>query len=278
MSDTIDLHLHTTHSDGVVDTSGVVRKVREVGLSAFAITDHDSLEGYFEARELLGDGDPELVPGVELSASLDSCDLHILAYLFDPENPELNEALGEFKRRRNKRGEKMVQRLNDLGIEISIEEVHHHAGSAAVGRPHVADALYDKAHVNSYEAAFERYLGNDKPAYVAKVNFAPDEAISLIHMAGGLAVLAHPLIGESYKHIEYLVEQGLDGLEVYHPHHSSAEVVQLTRMADQYGLIGTGGSDFHGRAGRYADIGSQQVPSDCLDKLKEISARKRGHN
>lgn len=278
MADTIDLHLHTTHSDGVVDASGVVRKVREVGLSAFAITDHDSLGGYFEARELLDGDDPELVPGVELSASFDSCDLHILAYLFDPDSPGLNEALREFRRRRNKRGEKMVKRLSDLGIEISIEDVHHHAGKAAVGRPHVADAVYGKGYVNSYEAAFEQYLGDGKPAFVAKVNFAPDEAISLIHQAGGLAVLAHPFVGDSYKHIEYLVERGLDGLEVYHPHHGRAEVSQLSRTADRLGLMATGGSDFHGRAGRYADIGSQQVPSDCLDKLKEISARKRGHN
>ncbi len=276
MASRVDLHLHTTCSDGLKSPEDIIKEVKRKNLTAFAITDHDSIKGFLEARDLLGENDPELVPGLELSCSSVNGDLHILAYLFDPDSEALKSALEEFRIRRNQRGYSMVKRLNEMGIEISYEDVLEAAGTAAVGRPHVAEALARRKAVPSYNDAFQKYIGDGRPAYVPKQNFTPREAINMIHKAGGLAVLAHPMVSYAHERIEELVGLGLDGIEALHPDHKQAECDRLKVTARRFRLVWTGGSDYHGRGNRTGSVGSEKVPIDCLDEMKARVSQKRG--
>lgn len=267
--------MHTTFSDGTSTPEQLLSMVRGSDLVAFSVTDHDTLDGYRAIRDLRADEDPELVPGLELSVTVDSGDMHILAYLIEPENGRLAETLSGFQQRRSERGRLMVDKLNALGIEVTYEDVEKHSGGGVVGRPHVARAMFDRKSTRYYEEAFERYIGYDGPAYVPKANLTPDEAINLVHGAGGLAVLAHPAIDGKDKYVEMLVDLGLDGIEVYHPYHSQGLVDRYKHMARRYRLVMTGGSDFHGANGRYAMIGTQKVPFEYLEQLKATKEVRR---
>lgn len=268
MAGYIDLHLHTNFSDGVATPAELLDMVRQRQLIAFAVADHDNLDGYRAVKGLLTDDDPELIPGVEFSVAHDDLDMHMLAYGFDPDNAELNEAIEKFQENRNRRGEKMVERLNQLGIDLTIEQVQKIAGGAAIGRPHVAQALAAVGAVPSYEASFRTYIGRDKPAYVPKANFVPAETIRIVHRAGGVAVLAHPTIDNTIDHLEMLTGLGLDGVEIYHPSVGKANRDRFKHLAERYRLITTGGSDYHGLEGRYGIVGSEKVPARLLDDLK----------
>jgi len=271
----VDLHLHTSCSDGVYTPAEVLEEVRYRKLAAFAITDHDSLEGYRAARELVSDNDPELISGVELSVFGEIADVHILAYYIDVDNPEINRAIEDFKTNRNQRGRQMVEKLNALGLDVTYEDVVECAGDAAIGRPHVAKAMEKKNNVNTYEEAFARFIGNGKPAYVPKMNLTAEEAIAIIHGAGGAAILAHPMIDEAYKLIDKLTAMGLDGIEAWHPSHRQADCDRLRNQAREQGLLVTGGSDFHGIVERHGIIGSQKVPYETVIQLKEHCQQKR---
>lgn len=276
MKQRIDLHLHTTCSDGLRTPLEILEAVRKRKLAAFAITDHDTINGFLSARKQVQEGDPELIAGLELSCSTDTGDIHLLAYLFDPDNARLLEALDDFREKRNQRGRKMVQRLNDMGITITYEDVLQAAGTAAVGRPHVAEAMNRCKVVASYDDAFRRYIGDRQPAFVPKYNYAPADAIDLIHAAGGVAVLAHPMVGGALDRIEELAGLGIDGIEALHPDHKQHEAANLKEVAARFRLIWTGGSDFHGRGGRCGSVGSEAVPIDCLQELRLRSSQKRG--
>jgi len=278
MTKRIDLHLHTNCSDGVYSPAELLDMVRAKNLSAFSVTDHDTLRGYWQVKELLVAGDPELISGVELSITVNSDELHILAYLFDPNHAALVRELDEFQQRRNHRGRLIVQKLNDMGVDISYEDVQATAGGAVMGRPHIADTMFRLKAVRTYEEAFEKYIRNDGPAYVPKRNFTPKQAISLVHQAGGVTVLAHPVIDDTYRYTEMLVALGLDGIEIYHPVHRQSDTDMLKHLAARHRLLVSGGSDFHGRNGRYGTVGSQNVPEECLNKLKERAEQKRGKN
>lgn len=268
MAPNVDLHLHTCFSDGTSRPGELLELVRKAGLSAFSVTDHDTLEGYHALGPLLTPADAELVIGVEMSVSVDNRDMHLLAYLFDPEDQRLNEALNSFQQRRIERGKIMVTKLNDMGINITFEDVQRVAGGAVVGRPHVARAMHEKNAVKYYEEAFQKYIGSDGPAYVPKANFTPQEAIELTHEAGGLAVLAHPGIDDKAQHLDMLLGLGLDGIEVYHPAHTQADIDRFKHLAERYRLVITGGSDYHGSESRYSMVGSQKVPRSCLENMK----------
>ena len=271
----VDLHLHTSCSDGVCTPAEVLEEVRYRKLAAFAITDHDSFEGYRIARELVSDSDPELISGVELSVSGEVADVHILAYLVDVDNPEMNRAIKDFQTNRNQRGHQMVEKLNALGFDITYDDVLECAGDAAIGRPHVAKAMEKKKNVKTYEEAFARFLGTGKPAYVPKVNLAAEEAIAIIHGAGGAAILAHPVIDEAYKLIDKLKAMGLDGVEAWHPSHRQADCDRFKSQAQEQGLLVTGGSDFHGIVERHGIVGSQKVPYNTVVQLKKHCQEKR---
>jgi hypothetical protein len=275
----IDLHMHTRHSDGTSTVADVIDMVRRRNLRAFAITDHDTLAGYFEASEMLDGQGPRLLCGVELSVDMGEGghrDIHILAYEVDPRHEGLRSALESFREQRNRRGRLMVEKLNDLGIDISYEQVQRLAGFAAVSRPHVAEAIVEMGHAATTNEAFQRWIGLGGPAYVPKRKFSPQEAIDLIHQAGGAAVLAHPMIDSAIDHLETLVAQGLDGIEVYHSAQKRSDTDRLLHLAEQYRLIVTGGSDFHSTDGRYGLIGSQKVPVRLLEQLDKRVNQIRG--
>lgn len=269
MPDYIDLHMHTTCSDGCHSPAELLAMVRKKNLAAFSITDHDTLGGYDAVRELLRDDDPEIIAGVELSATVDDNDMHMLAYLFDPDHEPFRAALSEFREWRVERGKKMVEKLRGLGFEITFEDVLQTAGSSAVGRPHIAETMHRLGITKSYIAAFHSYIGYGQPAYMPKTSLTPGEAIKLVHEAGGVTVLAHPGVADMYKHIDELVAEGLDGIEVYHYANSESLKKDLIKKAEKYNLEITGGSDFHGRSRRDVEIGSQSVAASCLQKLKQ---------
>ena len=272
----IDLHMHTFHSDGVLSPAELLGRVRAAKVSAFSVTDHDTLSGWRELAGLVADDDPELVAGTELSVRIDDDDLHILAYCFDPDDSAFNRGLETFQERRDSRGREMVERLQKLGLDITFGHVAETAGGGVIGRPHVAETLYRLGLTKQYEEAFRKYIGNGGPAYVPKVRLTPQDAFDLIHAAGGVAILAHPAIGDMWRHIEALVSQGLDGVEAWHYAHSPADVKRARKVAKSYQLILSGGSDFHGRGAREAPVGALPVPPEFLEAIKQRANRYRG--
>jgi hypothetical protein len=276
MSEAIDLHMHTNASDGMLTPAELLDRVRAADLVAFSITDHDTMGGYQEATKLMTGTDPELVVGLELSVTVNGDDMHMLAYLFDPDHDELAGTLEALRIERNERGYRMVEKLNEMGLNLSYDAVVQAAGGAAIGRPHVADAMVAQGLVGNFGEAFGRYIGNDGPAYLPKAKMKPKETIELVHRAGGVAVMAHPYVNEMHKQIEPLVDLGLDGLEAYHYAHSTQKVRELEKSAERFGLLLTGGSDFHGRQEHESAIGTDRVPSIYLDQLKERSLQIRG--
>ena len=278
MTQQVDLHLHTNCSDGTTSPEKLLAIVRTKNLSSFSVTDHDTLQGYWKVKELLAPEDPELIPGLELSVTINDSDLHLLAYLFDPNHEPLVIALDEFRQKRNHRGRLIVQKLNEMGVDIAYEDIQATAGQAAIGRPHIAETMFRLNAVRTYEEAFEKYIRNGGLAYVPKRNFTLDEAISAVHQAGGVAVLAHPMLDATYRYVEQLVGLGLDGIEVFHPVHKQSDIDKLKHIAERYRLLISGGSDYHGREERYGMVGSQNVPVQCLDKLKERAEKRRGRH
>ena len=274
----VDLHLHTTASDGVLTPSALVRYAKSKGLQAIAITDHDTIEGLDEG---LSEGERigfEVIPGVEISADHSPGSMHMLGYFLDIHHPLLKGKLDYLQRARAERNPKIIQNLNRLGVRISYEEVVKASGGGQVGRPHVAQVLMEKGYVRSFQEAFDRFLKKGAPAYVDKVRLKSKEAISFITEAGGLAVLAHPKTvtadGSSSfeKILGELMEEGLRGIEVFYPEHTPLEVAQFKAMAERYGLLMTGGTDYHGIEKETLDIGvgrgEMKLPYSIVETLK----------
>jgi len=249
----IDLHLHTTASDGAYPPDVVVRWAAQRGLSAIAFTDHDTLAGYEEGAAAARSGGIELIAGVELAARWGDRTLDLLGYGFDPANARLAEALGELRRLRADRNRRMLARLRELGIDLAEDALRGRAASA--GRPHVADLLVERGVVPDRKAAFVQYLGRGQPAFVPRDVFPAAETIALIRGAGGIVALAHPSQAgtASPPELETLVRRladlGMAALEVYHPDHTDAQTRQYVGLAKGCGLRMTGGSDYHGIAG-----------------------------
>ncbi len=241
-----DLHMHTCFSDGVLSPSELVRTARRHGIHGLAVTDHDSVAGVPEAVVAGKKYGVEIITGVELSVSVAGCEVHLLGYLFDPDYKPFEERLKEVRADRADRAVKMISRFQDLGIEIELPVAAADKGTVSVGRPHLAAALMKGGYVESYKDAFARYLKDGGPAHVAKAPFPAEEALSLIHAAGGIGVLAHPASWVSDDTVLALVRAGLDGIEIVHPSHPVGLVRHYQAIARQHFLIETGGSDFHG--------------------------------
>ncbi|MBE0690790.1 MAG: PHP domain-containing protein [Anaerolineae bacterium] len=273
----IDLHLHTNASDGQHTPTELIDLVRQQHLDVIAITDHDTTGGIAEAQSV-SQGHPQIIPGIELSAEDEEGDVHVLGYFIDPANTALQEKLSHFRTERLERGQRIVQKLIDLGIPVTWDRVSAIAGDASIGRPHIARALLEAGHVDSVHDAFDRYLYNGGPAYVARYRLTPEEAIQFIHSAGGVAVLAHPGLLPDYRAmVQRLVPAGLDGVEVYHPENSQTVRLNLSGLAQQYDLVVTGGSDFHGQAIKAnARPGMTDPPPACVRALRERAARYAG--
>jgi hypothetical protein len=241
-----DLHLHTSFSDGALSPRELIDRARQAGLSTIAITDHDHTGALDEAYGLGTLAGIEVIPGVELSASVGEQDVHILGYFFDHRDPGLQEHLALFRQERLKRAERIVEKLNGLRIPLSLASVLDQAGSGAVGRPHIANALVDEGLTGTYHEAFLKYIGFGKPAYEKKYLVTPREAIALISRAGGLSFLAHPAHAVDEKLLLELIAAGIDGIEVIHPSHSPERIAHYTGIVTEYFLLSSGGSDFHG--------------------------------
>ena len=271
----VDLHMHSTASDGSRAPGDVVRAAKRASLAAIALTDHDTVAGLAEARAVGAELGVRIVDGVELSAVEGANETHLLG-LHLRDTVVLERALSELREMRGRRAARIVELLQSQGVQVTLDDVLLQAGTGAIGRPHVARALVADGWATDVRDAFDRYLGAGRPAYVAKDQLGMREAIAMIHAAGGLAVLAHPGPAGTRERIEPLVAMGLDGVEVKHPSHSSQDTARLRACVDQLGLIPSGGSDWHGAADGPRTIGMMQVPIDWLRRQDErLDARGR---
>ena len=241
-----DLHMHTTYSDGVFTTEELLERVRAAGLKIVSITDHDNVGAIDEAIRIGKTLDVEVIPGVELSSTVGDHDIHILGYFIDYKSQSLLDYLAFFRIERVRRAERIVGKLNDLNIPLTIESVLDQAGEGSVGRPHIAHALVEEGHTESYHEAFSKYIGFGKPAYQKKYQVSPQAAIDLISAAGGLSFIAHPGNSIDEKLLSELIAVGVDGIEVIHPSHSPERVAHYNGIVSEYFLLASGGSDFHG--------------------------------
>ena len=276
MTKRADLHIHTYYSDSSSSPEEVVAQALEAGIGCIAITDHDTIDGVQPVREAAINADLEVLAGVELSTEVNGRDVHILGYLFDDKNPELTRRLVDFQNSRLERARKILAKLKALGVNnISIEEVCAQSRSLSVGRPHIAALLIEKGWVKDNRQAFDKYLAEGQPAYVPKSKQAPAEAVRLIHEAGGVAVMAHPMITNKDELIPRLAEAGLDGLEVYYP--NCLENIQhyYEGIARKFGLIMSGGSDAHGKVKSSTWLAKVTVPYSVVDNLKASAEKRR---
>lgn len=268
-----DLHVHTTWSDGVFSPEYMVQKAKEAGLRAIAITDHDAIRGIDEANEAGDKIGVEIVPGIELSTSNGTHDVHILGYFFDPHHPDMLDYVEFFQKERIKRARKILEKLWKMGIRLNADVVISSAGHGAVGRPHIADALMEEGFVLSYDEAFYKYIGDGKPAFVKKPNISPAEGIALIRKSGGLSFLAHPGMDLTDDEIIQVVKQGLDGIEILHPKHSEEKVNHFYKFANDHRLLVSGGSDCHGNRKGEMMMGKFNVPYKFIVEMKKVLRR-----
>lgn len=264
----IDLHTHSTASDGTLPPEQVIEAAARCGLKALALTDHDTVGGVARAREAGERLGIRIVAGVELSAFQDDHEVHVLA-LHLSQLETLEKRLLELRAQRYTRAEKIVDRLNVLGIPITLDEVLVQSNGGAVGRPHVARALIARGVVHDFRDAFMRYLGGNGSAFVPKDRLSIEDAIVIAHEAGALAIWAHPGDGGRRERLEPLVAAGLDGIEIRHPSHSGEDTKRLQALTDFFGLVPSGGSDWHGATDGARRLGMMNVPLEWLDKQDE---------
>jgi predicted metal-dependent phosphoesterase TrpH len=269
----VDLHMHSTASDGAVAPAEVVAAAQRAGLSAIALTDHDTVDGVAAAQAAGASLGVRVIAGVELSAVDDGDEIHVLGlHLSHPEH--MASALEELKESRRDRAGLIVERLNSFGIPVTLEAVYAAAGGGAVGRPHIAKALVAGGWARDFRDAFDRWLGNGKPACIEKRTVTFEEAARLIHEAGGLAVYAHPGGAASRAELEELASLGLDAVEVRHPSHTMDEIARLSALTNELGLVPSGGSDWHGAQDGYRALGSMKVSAEWL-ALQDARVRQR---
>jgi 3',5'-nucleoside bisphosphate phosphatase len=270
----IDLHTHTVHSDGTFSPRSLIELASDRGLDVVAVTDHDSIDGLDDATAIGSEIGVEVVPGIELSTTLDGEGVHLLCYFMDPAHPGLAAELRRLREDRFARGERMVARLQELGYPISFDRVREIARGGNIIRPHVAQALVEAGVVPTVQDAFtEELIGSRGRAYVEKHALGPAEAIELVHAAGGVCVLAHP---GTYREvspvadgvIEGFAARGLDGLEASHPEHGPEMEAHYLELAGRLGLIWTGSSDCHGTLYDPVRLGMRTTPPEQLERLR----------
>lgn len=266
----IDLHTHTTASDGLLTPEQLIdlARAREVGI--LAVADHDSTDAVDRAMAAGAAVGIEVLPAVELNTDVPGTEVHVLGYLLDHRVPWLQQLLGLLRDGRLHRAERMVEKLTALGAPITMDRVLALAGGGSVGRPHVARVLVEAGWVSDTSEAFTRYIGRNGPAYVERLKVAPGEAVHIIRRAGGVPVLAHPgWLGDDAR-VDALVGEGLEGIEAYYPDHTLEMVQRYLALARRHGLLVTGGTDFHGTdLATRVPLGSQEVPPEVAQRLRE---------
>jgi len=266
----VDLHIHSTASDGRLSPEEVVARSAGLGLTTIAITDHDTVDGIVPALEA-AEAFPGLrvIPGVELSTDVTQGEVHILGYFIDYTSRELRARLERMRNSRRERAQGMIAKLRDLGIHVEWRRVQEIAGSGSIGRPHLAQAMLEKGYVASFSEAFDSYIGRGSPAYVERKKMAPVDAVELILGAKGLPVLAHPLtINDPEAMVIELKTAGLVGIEAYYKNYNTDEVSGLASLAEGYNLVATGGSDYHGiDTDTEIMIGGVDIPLSAAEHL-----------
>ncbi len=273
--DTIDLHIHSTFSDGTFTPLQLVKYAEEKGLKAFALTDHDTTEGVKEAKSI--ETNVEVISGVEISTRYDKKEIHIVGLYVNENDADLNKQLKYYREKRVTRNFEILEKLNSLGVNITIDDVKESCTGDVISRAHIAKALVSKGFVGSYTEAFDRYLGDNKCAYVPRETLNYEESMELITKAGGVPVLAHPLLYKmSDTNLENMMvklrQKGLKAVEVYYSTHSNSDTQHIMAMANRVGLIYSGGSDFHGSTKPKIDMGTGMgklaVPYEILEKIR----------
>jgi predicted metal-dependent phosphoesterase TrpH len=265
----LDLHLHTTCSDGQLTPEELVRLASDRGLDAIAITDHDTVDGIDPALiAATFHNNLEIVPGIEINTFFGKQEVHVLGYYIDYNNSEFETILKKLQGQREERSRKIVEKLVDLGLYLDLEDVLSKVKGSSIGRPHIAEALVEKGYVGSAVEAFEKYLNCGKPAYVPREKMSPFEAIDIIKGFGGIPVLAHPGLLEEPSIIGALIERGLMGIEAYHIKHTPEQTEHYRKFAIEKDLIITGGSDSHDAS----NVGAVEVPGDALEALKKAKS------
>jgi 3',5'-nucleoside bisphosphate phosphatase len=264
----VDLHTHSTASDGTLPPEEVIAAAEKCGLFALALTDHDTIDGVRAARQAGERAGIRVIAGVELSAFEGEREVHLLA-LHLSQLESLEKRLLELRASRHARAGRIVEKLNSIGIPLSLDEVLKESNGGAVGRPHVARALMARGLVSDFKDAFMRYLGANGSAFVPKDKLSAEDAIAIAHEAGAIAVWAHPGDGGRRERLEPLVAAGLDGIEVRHPSHSSEDTKRLQALADFFNLVPSGGSDWHGSNEGPRRLGMMNVPKEWLEKQDE---------
>jgi len=270
----VDLHIHSTASDGRLSPEEIVRKAVELGLKVIALTDHDTVDGIPPALEA-AKAYPELrfIPGVEISTDLADGEAHVLGYFIDYTSRELESTLERFRNSREGRARGMVTKLGALGLDIDWERVEEIAGEGSIGRPHIARAMLEKGYITTFEEAFDKYIGHGGPAYVGREKMTPEEAVRLILRSGGIPVLAHPFtVPEPEDMARKLKAAGLVGIEAYYKDNTEEQTGAMLDLAERYGLIATGGTDYHG-IGSSGEVmlGGVEVPLEAAERLISLA-------
>lgn len=265
----IDLHTHSLRSDGALAPADLVRRAAERGVTIQALSDHDTLAGIAEAAAEGSRLGVRVIPATELNTESEWGDVHVLGYFVDPADEAFEARMRWLRENRGRRIELMVEKLNALGYRVSLERVKDIAQGGSLGRPHLAQALFEAGHVPSYDAAFDTLISKDAPAYVARVGLTPLEAVELVRAHGGVPSLAHPGTVVGLEDLmPQLVAKGLAGIECYYGSHTPAWTAYCLRLAARFGLVPTGGSDFHGRGEHGADLGGTFVPPENIAALE----------
>ncbi len=264
-----DLHLHTKFSDGALSPEELIGLVHKKNISVISVVDHDSVEAIPIVKKFADGFGIEVIPGVELSAELDNKEIHFLGYFVDIQNEEFKRYLNFFKEERMIRAEKIVQKLNNLGIKINLKDVLLNEENSNIGRPHIARAMVRLNLVSNFYEAFNKYLKNDGPAYEKKFYLSPKSAIKIINDAGGLAFLAHPGNLDEQTLIR-IIDCGVDGIEVIHPSHNGALKKYYSKITNQFMLLKSGGSDFHGiNKADENNLGNFLAPISFVEEMKK---------
>ncbi|MFP3903840.1 MAG: PHP domain-containing protein [Armatimonadota bacterium] len=263
----LDLHVHSTASDGSQTPQEIVRRAHEIGLEAVSITDHDTVAAVAPAQSVAPEG-LQVFPGLEISTELGSSEVHILGYFIDCSNTALTEKLAVVRNSRVQRAHVITQKLNALGVSLDYSDVQRHAGSGSVGRPHIAQALVANGTCQNQQEAFTRFLRRGRPAYVPRYKLTPAEGIELIKQAGGLPVLAHPGLCAGESIVQKVLDLGVGGIEAYYTRHTKTDSERYVQMARDRDLLITGGSDSHGPGGPIpVEIGSVDIPDWVTTEL-----------
>lgn len=276
MAGGVDLHTHTTASDGTLAPGELVSEAARRGVRVLAITDHDSTDGLAEALAAAGRHPPlQIVPGIEINCDVEGAEIHILGYSMDYEAEWFQDFCRAQREERRQRVHRMAERLAALGMPIDSDEVFALVQEGSAGRPHVARVMVKRGYVKSVREAFDRYLASGKPAHVPRKKLGPEDAVRLLRRAGGVPVFAHPGLSDRDALIPGLVAAGLMGIECYYPEHSAAQRANYLDLCRQHDLVATGGSDFHGPPVRAATLGHPPVPLAAWDALKAKAAEAR---